>query len=159
MTADVNIGINYLRVVSKPLNLTALFATATGAVCQINGVQDLTVVVSIAAIPTKAEEQQSRIRRVSIFNAQLPCQQPSHINAIRPVMPRFVIPAHDCKNLVRNGLDEIHHRREFFHWRKVYISIAQAGLQSAVKQITSKHTVRIVMSVYIINVLADGIMV
>ena len=159
VTADVNIGINYLRIVSQPLNLAAFFATATGAVRQINGVQDLTVVIPITPISAKPQKQQSRIRRVSIFNAQLPCQQSSHINAIRAIMPRFVIPSNDSQNLVRDGLDQVHHRRQFFHRREVGVRIAQTGLQCAVKQIASKHTVRIVMRVYIINVLAYSIVI
>ena len=105
VTADVNIGINYLRIVSQPLNLAAFFATAAGAVCKINCVQDLTVVIPVVPVSAKSQKQQSRVRRVFIFNAQLPCQQSSHIYAIRPIMPRFVIAANDCKNLVRDGLD------------------------------------------------------
>ena len=159
MPTNVRIGINYLRVIRKPLDLAALFAASTRAVRQINRIENRAMPPCVVFIAPESQEDESRVRRVLVFNTKLSRQKSGHIHTIGTIMPRLMVASNNRKNLVRDGLNEIHHRRQFFHWREVYISIPKTRLQSAVEKIASQNAVRILMRVDIINVLAYSIVI
>lgn len=159
MTTAVYIGINYLGIVRKSLNLAALFATTTRTVREIDRVQYRAMPPCVVFVTSKSQEEQSSVRRIAFLNAQLSHQKSSHIHSVGAIMTGFVIATDRTENLVRDWLEQIHHRRQFFHGRDVYITISKAGLQSAVEQITSQQSIRILMRVDIINVLAYSIVI
>lgn len=138
MPTNVYVAIYYLRVVSKPLNLAALFAASARTVRKINRVEDRTSVMSAGIASAKPQKDQSGVWRIAILNAQLPHQKSSHIHPIGAIMTRFVISSDSGEYLplLRQRLKQTRHRRKLFHRRQVNITIAQTGLQSTVKQIS-----------------------
>lgn len=158
MSGDIQISVTNLAVISKSLDFSNLFTTAPATMSQINRIENRTMMPMCYLTPY-SQEDESRVRRVPLFNAKLSRQKPGHIYAIRPIMPRLMVAANNRKHLVRDRLDKIHHRCQFFHRREVSITIAKAGLQSAIEKIPSQHAVRIVMRVNIIDVLADSIVI
>ena len=133
VTADITVSVYNLAIVRKSLNLAALFAASTRTVREINRIEYRTMMPVALAVAAYSQKKQSRVSRIAFLNAQLSHQESSHINSIGAIMTGFVIATDRTENLVRDGLEQIHHRRQFFHRREVYITISKAGLQSAVE--------------------------
>ena len=161
VSADITVSVYDITVVRKSLNLAALFATAARAVREVNRIENRTMPPRVIPVAPHSQEEKSSVRRVTILNAKLPHQQPCHIDSVGFKMSGFMVSSDSAEDLLAlsKRLKQIHHRRQFFHRREVYINITKAGLQSAVKQIASQYAVRIVVRVDIINVLAYSIVI
>lgn len=117
MTTAVYIGINYLGIVRESLNLAALFSASTRTVREINRIENRAGMVRTSTPFAKSQEEKRSVRRIAILNAQLSHQKSSHIHSVGAIMTGFVIATDRAENLVRDGLEQIHHRRQFFHRR------------------------------------------
>ena len=134
---DVQISVTNLAVIRKSLDLAALFATtAPASMREVNRVENRTMPPRVISVAPNSQEDESRVGRILVLDAELLCQKPGHVHAVRLVVPRFMVAADNCQNLVRDGLNQVHHRRQFFHRREVRVRIAKARLQRAVEEIT-----------------------
>lgn len=111
MPTNVAVSVYYLAVVSKPLDLAALFTPATRTVGQINGVKDLTMVILTALVLTNSQKDEGSIRGVPIRDPKLFGKEIGHIYTVCAVVPRLMIAADNGNNLMRYGAYQINHCR------------------------------------------------
>ena len=119
VTTNVAVSVNYLRVIRKSLDLTALFAASTRTVREINRIENRAGMVRTSTPFAKSQEEKRSVRRISLLNAQLSHQESSHIHAVGFKMSGFMVSSDSGKDLfaLSKRLKQIHHRRHFFHRR------------------------------------------
>ena len=114
----------------------------------------------ISILLSKSDKQQCRGRRVPIFYAELLAHQEGHVDAVRFVVPCFMVSRHYAENLSLDRFKEFLTGIQFVHrCCRCPVCIADARCDGTIHEVTVQHAEHIIVCADVFDVLHDLLVV